>query len=211
MSDAAVYGARYLSNRLKEQGYSAGQAAYLQLLVLISFEVFLRRKEASHSRMRGEKSRWQQGERTKEPWWKRNWTHENSLTLAFLVLSVVAFGLHIWFGHYAFNDVRFRQHQPLLSARQYFVSPRFWFESCEIWEAEFLAIGIFMVLSIYLRQTGGWLSPSRWPKLGIHQGLRRARILKISQLLTAIQVTNGLTYEQRGQALVIGSNIFVKR
>jgi hypothetical protein len=37
---------------------------------------------------------------------------------------------------------------------QYLLTPRFWFESFQNWQSEFLAIGAMIVLSIYLRQKG---------------------------------------------------------
>jgi hypothetical protein len=36
----------------------------------------------------------------------------------------------------------------------YLLTPRFWFESFQNWQSEFLAIGAMIVLSIYLRQRG---------------------------------------------------------
>jgi len=43
--------------------------------------------------------------------------------------------------------------QPV-SVAQYLLTPRFWFESFQNWQSEFLAIGAMIVLSIYLRQRG---------------------------------------------------------
>jgi hypothetical protein len=41
--------------------------------------------------------------------------------------------------------------QPV-SVIQYIGTSRFWFESFQNWQSEFLAIGVMVVLSIYLRQ-----------------------------------------------------------
>jgi len=45
-------------------------------------------------------------------------------------------------------------HQPPIGLGAFAVSSTFWFETTQTWEAEFMAIGLYIFLSIYLRQEG---------------------------------------------------------
>ena len=45
-------------------------------------------------------------------------------------------------------------HQPQPTFTDYIASSRFWFESFQNWQSEFLAIGSMVILSIFLRQRG---------------------------------------------------------
>jgi hypothetical protein len=78
--------------------------------------------------------------------------YENSLGLAFVLLFLVS-----WMGHAAggfadYADERSSQGLPPSSLADYLTSPRFWFESFQNWQSEFLAIAAMVWLSVYLRQ-----------------------------------------------------------
>ena len=78
--------------------------------------------------------------------------YEHSLSLAFLLLFLGAFALHLRGGVRLFNQERLADGEALLTAGQYLGSSRFWFESFQNWQSEFLAIGCMVVLSIVLRE-----------------------------------------------------------
>ena len=44
--------------------------------------------------------------------------------------------------------------EPPVTPLQYVATSRFWFESLQNWQSEFLAIAMMVVLSIFLRQEG---------------------------------------------------------
>jgi hypothetical protein len=78
--------------------------------------------------------------------------YENSLGLAFVLLFVGS-----WIGHalggfadYAAEEATHGRPRPLLS--EYLTSARFWFESFQNWQSEFLAIAAMVWLAVYLRQ-----------------------------------------------------------
>ena len=81
--------------------------------------------------------------------------YENSLSLAFLLLFVMAFILHAVGGAEEYNQSQ-REHgsSEVVSTLEYMGTPRFWFESLQNWQSEFLAVGAMVVLSIFLRQKG---------------------------------------------------------
>lgn len=80
--------------------------------------------------------------------------YENSLTLAFLLLFLVSFFLHGVGGRGNYNEEQLLHGQPAMSLLSYMTSGRFWFESFQNWQSEFLAIGCMVVFSIFLRQRG---------------------------------------------------------
>ncbi len=80
--------------------------------------------------------------------------YENSLSLAFLVLFLCTFILHAIGGRQNYNEERLLHGQGAVTLLEYMGSERFWFESFQNWQSEFLAIGSMVVLSIFLRQRG---------------------------------------------------------
>ena len=81
--------------------------------------------------------------------------YENSLALAFLLMFVIAFVLHAVGGAEEYNQGQ-REHgsSEVVSTLGYMGTSRFWFESLQNWQSEFLAVGAMVVLSIFLRQKG---------------------------------------------------------
>jgi hypothetical protein len=88
---------------------------------------------------------------------KGGWTlrlYENSLSIALLALFVFSFIMHAVGGASAYNQEQLEHNGTPVSVPGYLATPRFWFESFQNWQSEFLAIGAMIVLSIYLRQRG---------------------------------------------------------
>ena len=91
--------------------------------------------------------------------------YEHSLGLAFIALFLLS-----WVGHavggyaqYAAEQVEHGLVRPTLA--DYLGSPRFWFESFQNWQSEFLAIAAMVWLAVYLRQR--W-SPESKPVHAAH-------------------------------------------
>lgn len=81
--------------------------------------------------------------------------YEYSLSLAFLLLFLVSIALHAVAGAGDYNQEQAAHGQfTALSPLQYAGTSRFWFESFQNWQSEFLAIAAVVVLSIFLRQRG---------------------------------------------------------
>jgi hypothetical protein len=81
--------------------------------------------------------------------------YEHSLSLAFLLLFLVSIALHAGAGVREYNaDQAAHGDSVALSALQYIGTSRFWFESLQNWQSEFLALAAVVVLSIFLRQRG---------------------------------------------------------
>jgi len=80
--------------------------------------------------------------------------YENSLSLTFLALFLFSFAMHAIGGASAYSQEQVEHGAPPVSVVEYVGSSRFWFESLQNWQSEFAAVGILVVLSIYLRQKG---------------------------------------------------------
>ncbi len=81
--------------------------------------------------------------------------YENSLSLAFLLFFLISIALHAVAGTAEYNQEQSEHGETgKLSVLQYAASSRFWFESFQNWQSEFLAIASMVVLSIFLRQRG---------------------------------------------------------
>ncbi|MCQ8242330.1 hypothetical protein NFI88_15970 [Acetobacteraceae bacterium KSS12] len=134
--------------------FSNWQAAILQLAVLVSFGSVLRQKGAAHSRKEDASAHrrvhWKFGARPSVT----RWIYANSLSLAFFAIFVLSFALHLVFGAMKYNEDQALQHLPPIGRQAYAVSAAFWFSVFQCWEAEFSAMGLYLVLSIFLRQEG---------------------------------------------------------
>ncbi|HUR20147.1 MAG TPA: DUF6766 family protein [Vicinamibacterales bacterium] len=80
--------------------------------------------------------------------------YEQSLGLTFGLLFLFS-----WVGHAAGGFVEFAADQATHGQAspafgEYLASPRFWFESFQNWQSEFLSIAAMVWLSVYLRQRG---------------------------------------------------------
>jgi hypothetical protein len=81
--------------------------------------------------------------------------YENSLSLAFLLFLLISITMHAIAGASVYNEEQSEHGQPeQLSVLQYAGTSRFWFESFQNWQSEFLAIAAMVILSIFLRQRG---------------------------------------------------------
>jgi hypothetical protein len=83
---------------------------------------------------------------------RKNWLYNNSLSLALFGLFVLFFALHAWTSNRAYNEEQMLRHQQVQALLPYLGSSTFWFSCFQTWEAEFFAIGVYIVLSIFLRQ-----------------------------------------------------------
>jgi len=82
--------------------------------------------------------------------------YSNSLSLAFLALFLLSFAGHALGGAKALND-DLRHHGKAdrqVTAFGYMGTSRFWYESFQNWQSEFLAILAMVYLGVFLRQRG---------------------------------------------------------
>jgi hypothetical protein len=80
--------------------------------------------------------------------------YENSLGLALLTVFGIAFAMHAGGGLVEYNEDRQAHHEPAVVLMDYLRSDRFWFESFQNWQSEFLSLAAMVVGTVYLRQRG---------------------------------------------------------
>ncbi|MCU1288890.1 MAG: hypothetical protein JWN60_1119 [Acidobacteria bacterium] len=80
--------------------------------------------------------------------------YQNSLSIAFFLLFFISFYLHAYGGAKDYNKEQTTHGQTTVTVTEYMTTSRFWFESFQNWQSEFLSMGLMVVLSIFLRQKG---------------------------------------------------------
>lgn len=140
------------------------ESEFLQMGVYVILTVFLFQKGSSESKSLDKPEAVDRDPRSEKPKASAPWPvrrggwvltlYEYSLSLAFILLFAVCFVIHLISGCASYNEELAAHHQPSISCLHYLRSSRFWFESLQNWQSEFLAILSMVVLSIFLRQRG---------------------------------------------------------
>ena len=91
--------------------------------------------------------------------------YANSLSITLFILFLTAFSLHAVGGLKEFNENRIDHGQAPVAMATYLTSSRFWFESFQNWQSEFLSVALLIVLTIFLRQKS---SPESKPVAAPH-------------------------------------------
>jgi len=137
------------------------ESEFLQMMLYISFTVFLRQKGSSES-----KSLDKEEDVDKDPqphpnapwpvkkggWWLKLYSH--SLSIAFAILFIISFIFHFYGSYKEYSSEQMAKKLTVISAQDYLWDSRFWFESFQNWQSEFLAVASIVILSIWLREKG---------------------------------------------------------
>jgi len=91
--------------------------------------------------------------------------YENSLTIALFAVFFASFALHAVTGAGEYSQEQIAHGGHAVSVLAYLATSRFWFESFQNWQSEFLAVGSLIIFSIVLRQRG---SPESKPVAASH-------------------------------------------
>ena len=171
-----AYGSYLRSAHFWEATGENWESEFLQMFGYVILTAFLYQKGSSESKKPGEPEPVDRDPRRHKrpgsPWPVRRGglvlkLYENSLSLGFLLFFVISISLHAVAGAAVYNDEQASHEQPEnLSVLQYASTSRFWFESLQNWQSEFLAMGAMVVLSIFLRQRG---SPESKPVDSPHE------------------------------------------
>ena len=80
--------------------------------------------------------------------------YEHSLTIAMFTLFFLSFALHVVTGAARYSAEQVEHGGEPATAAEYLFTSQLWFESMQNWQSEFLAVGVLIVASIYLRERG---------------------------------------------------------
>ena len=141
------------------------ESEFLQMFLFVVLTVFLYQKGSAESKKLDEEEDVDRDPRRSKnkkdaPWPVRRGglalkLYENSLSLAFLLLFLVSFFLHAAGGAREYNqDQSEHGSAERVTTLGYMTTSRFWFESLQNWQSEFLSVGLMVVLTIWLRQKG---------------------------------------------------------
>jgi cbb3-type cytochrome oxidase subunit 3 len=137
------------------------ESEFLQMGLFVLLTVSLRQVGSSESKQIEGK---EEVDRDPKPGPKAPWPvnkggiwltlYKHSLSLAFLFLFLVSFILHFYGSLKDANEENFEKGLPLEPWQEYIGGSRFWFESFQNWQSEFLAVAAIVLLSIWLREKG---------------------------------------------------------
>jgi hypothetical protein len=80
--------------------------------------------------------------------------YEHSLSIMFFLLFLASFALHAVGGSEEYSSEQQSHGQPPVTVLAYLGTSRFWFESFQNWQSEFLAVAVLVGASVYLRERG---------------------------------------------------------
>ena len=142
------------------------QSEFLQFATFIAATIWLVQRGSNESKRledvgteTDEKQRVGRHASGRSPRWARlggwrRWLYENSLLIAMITIFFATWcaqSLNSW---RIFNEERREHAEPAISWGRYLLDPDFWEQTLQNWQSEFLAVGVMVVFTIYLRQRG---------------------------------------------------------
>ncbi|MBW4656596.1 MAG: hypothetical protein KME20_26665 [Kaiparowitsia implicata GSE-PSE-MK54-09C] len=129
------------------------ESEFLQMGAYVMLTATLFQRGSAESRDPDEPER--DGDELADTWRSRHpalqWIYAHSLGLALTALFVASFVAH-WLGSAAAANQEALLHSTEVKTRlSYLGDARFWFESFQNWQSEFLSTAVLVVLSIFLR------------------------------------------------------------
>jgi hypothetical protein len=142
------------------------QSEFLQFTVFIGATIWLVQKGSNESKRREDAGR-ETDERQRvgryvderSPSWAKARGLKRSLYENSLLITMSAIFFATWFAQslnywHVFNDERRQHSEATVSWGRYLLTPDFWETTLQNWQSEFLAVGVMVVFTIYLRQRG---------------------------------------------------------
>jgi hypothetical protein len=158
------YGEYLASGNFIEGVFENWESEFLQMSALVLLTIWLRQKGADDSKpLRGKTDQDTQPryKLSAVTTWPERWRalghffYSHSLSLSLLAIFAVSFLLHAYGGAQVYNDdAVFYGDAERVDMWSYMGTSRFWYESFQNWQSEFLAVATLLLLSIKLRERG---------------------------------------------------------
>ncbi|HEY3404153.1 MAG TPA: DUF6766 family protein [Ohtaekwangia sp.] len=164
--------AYFRSGHFIQSTFENWESEFLQMALYVLLTVSLYQKGSAESKDPDQKEEVDREPKSRPdaPWpvkrgglWLKLYSY--SLSIAFGLLFLLSFVFHFYGSLRDQNEENSNKGKPLESWTEYIRGSRFWFESFQNWQSEFLAVGSIVVLSIWLRQKG---SPESKPVDAAH-------------------------------------------
>lgn len=159
---AASLNSYFHSGHFLEATFENWESEFLQMGVLVVCTIFLKQRGSSESkkfdgtdevdREPDPKKKGAPLPVRKDGWWLKIYQH--SLSIILFALFIFSMALHFYGSWQEENTERLAKGLATVSKSEFIVSSRFWFESFQNWQSEFLSVCSIIVLSIYFRQKG---------------------------------------------------------
>ncbi len=156
--------AQYLtSGHFIQATFENWESEFLQMALFVILTMFLYQKGSSESKdpddPKTDSDKEPNPKRKGAPWPVKKGgmvlaIYKHSLCYALSLIFIISFFLH-WYGSRKdFNEEQLLKGKPTETAMEYLSNSRFWFESFQNWESEFLSVFAIVVLSVFLREKG---------------------------------------------------------
>ena len=149
------------SGHFIEATFENWESEFFQMALFVWLTVFLRQKGSSESKALDGKEEVDREpkDHPDAPWPVHKggiilslYTH--SLTISLWILFIISFVLHLYGSNKDFNEGQLLEGKNTETMYAYLSNSRFWFESFQNWQSEFLSVFAIIFLSIYLREKG---------------------------------------------------------
>lgn len=150
------------SGHFLQSTFENWESEFLQMALFVILTIFLFQKGSSESKdPEGNEpvDREPNPKKKDAPWPVKQGglilaVYKHSLSIALFLLFVLSFFVH-WYGSLKdYNESALLKGEPTETAMQFLGDSRFWFESFQNWQSEFLSVFAIVILSIFLRQKG---------------------------------------------------------
>jgi hypothetical protein len=150
-----------VSYHFLEATFENWESEFLQMASYVCLTIWLRQQGSAESK---DLDKPEEVDREPQPHADAPWpvkkggfilqVYKHSLALAFVLLFMVSFVLHFIGSRGSYNVEQMAMHKPVETIGEYLLNKRFWFESFQNWQSEFMSVAAIVFLSIYLRQQG---------------------------------------------------------
>jgi hypothetical protein len=177
-SDPISFGRYITSSAFGTDVMENWQSEYLQFTLFVLATIWLLQRGSPESKEPGREGRESEQDQRigphaerRSPLWARvggvrTAIYSNSLLIVMVIIWVSSWLAQSIAGHVEFDARQIDHHQAPLSWIQYLGSADFWNRTLQNWQSEFLAVGSFAILAVYLRQRG---SPESKPVGAPHE------------------------------------------
>lgn len=151
----------FTSGHFIQATFENWESEFLQMALYVLLTVSLRQKGSAESKsIDGEEDVDREPKaHPNSPWpvkkgglWLKLYSH--SLSIAFGLLFLFSFVMHLYGSLKNYNEEQLEKMLPQISWTEYIAKSRFWFESFQNWQSEFLAVAAIVLLTIWLREKG---------------------------------------------------------
>ena len=140
------------------------ESEFLQMAMFVLLTVCLRQKGSPESKPLeeepGEEENLEEHRHDpRAPWPVRRgglvlWLYSHSLSIAFAILFLLSFAAHAVGGAKEYSSQQQAHGEAGSGTLGYMTTSRFWFESFQNWQSEFLSLAAMVYLAVFLREKG---------------------------------------------------------